>query len=85
MGVAGGPSLAAGLFALESPNIMGRTNFLAGQIASPFAKIGKAIGPKGGRALSQGLIQAGRVKQIDDEVDYEMTLKKQAPKKKKRR
>ena len=85
VGVAGGPSLAAGLFALESPNVMGRTNFLAGQIASPFAKAGKAIGPKGGRALSQGLIQAGRVKQIDDEVDYEMTLKKQAPKKKKRR
>ena len=85
VGVAGGPGLAAGLFALESPNIMGRTNFLAGQIASPFAKAGEAIGPKGGRALSQGLIQAGRVKQVNDEVDHEMTLKKKAPKKKKRK
>lgn len=85
MGAYGGAGAAGALFGLESPNIMGRTNFLAGQIASPAYKIGKAIGPKGGRALSQGLIQAGRVKQIDDEVDYEMTLKKQAPKKKKRR
>jgi hypothetical protein len=85
MGAYGGAGAGGALFGLESPNIMGRTNFLAGQIASPADKIGKAIGPKGGRALSQGLIQAGRVKQIDDEVDYEMTLKKQAPKKKKRR
>lgn len=96
MGV-GGPAAAAGvgalgatgsalaLVGLGSPKAMGTLNYKAGQIASPFAKAGKAIGPKGGRALSQGLIQAGRVKQIDDEVDYKMTLKKQAPKKKKRR
>tara|TARA_R110000803_G_scaffold62335_1_gene122641 strand:- start:1068 stop:2876 length:1809 start_codon:yes stop_codon:yes gene_type:complete len=96
MGV-GGPAAAAGvgalgstggalaLVGLGSPKAMGKLNYTAGKYASPFARAGEALGPKGGRALSQGLIQAGRVKQIDDEVDHEMTLKKKAPKKKKRK
>ena len=80
-GATAGAPLAAGLFALESPNLMGRANFLAGQAASPFKKVGEFLGPKGGRAAAQGLLQAGRVKRVDEQADAEMTLRKKAPKK----
>jgi len=85
MGALGSTGGALALVGLSSPRAMGKTNFGMGRLASPFAKAGEAIGPQGGRALSQGLIQAGRVKQINDKVDHEMTLKKKAPKKKKRK
>jgi len=76
---------AIGLFAGESPNLMGRMNFHAGQASIPFMEAGKALGPKGGRATAQGLLQAGRIEKTDRKADAEMTLKKKAPKKKKRK
>lgn len=60
------PLAGAALFAMESPNLMGRTIFNVGRVASPFVDFGKALGPTGGRVLGRSGILAGRYKQAED-------------------
>lgn len=75
-GIAGGLLLAS-----ESPALAGKLHFGLGRLSSWPIAAGKALGPEGGRALGQGLFQAGRIK----DVDARMRLEKKMPKVKKKK
>jgi hypothetical protein len=60
-GIMGGPAAGVGLGLMQSPNMIGRTTFGLGQLASPFAKAGKALGKTGRKAAGKGLLYSGRL------------------------